>query len=57
MEKELKAIADAVNKIDRPKDSIIKIDLDLNNALGSVASQQKVKIEIIPREAHNGGKK
>ena len=50
MEKELKAIADAVNKIDRPKNAIIKIDLDLSNALGSMANQQKVKIEIIPQE-------
>ena len=54
MEKELKAIADAVNKIDRPKNSIIKIDLDLSSVVGSIANQQKVKIEIIPQEAQNG---
>ncbi|WP_300916034.1 hypothetical protein [Helicobacter rodentium] len=54
MEKELKAIADAVNKIDRPKNSIIKIDLDLSAVVGSIANQQKVKIEIIPQEAQNG---
>ena len=54
MEKELKAIADAVNKIDRPKNSIIKIDLNLSAVIGSVANKQNVKIEIIPQEAQNG---
>lgn len=46
--------ADAVNKIDRPKNSIIKIDLNLSAVIGSVANQQNVKIEIIPQEAQNG---
>lgn len=54
MEKELKAIADAVNKIDRPKNSIIKIDLDIGSVINTIANQTKVKIEIIPQEAQNG---
>lgn len=63
MEKELKTIADTVNKINHPQNAIIKIALDLSNALGTVANQQKVKIEIIPQEPrptsknnNNGGK-
>lgn len=56
MDKELNAIADAVNKIDRPKNSIIKIDLNLSNVINTVCAQQIVKIEIIPQEAQNGKK-
>lgn len=57
MEKELKAIAGAVNEIDHPKDAIIKINLDLSNTLGAVAAQQKVKIEIIPQKPRPTSKK